>query len=67
MKVSQLCLTLCNPMDYTAHEILQARTLEWVDISLLQWMFPTQELNWGLLHCRWILYQLDYEGRPPKT
>ena len=32
--------------------------------SLLQWIFPTQELNWGLLHCRWILYQLSYEGSP---
>ena len=30
-------------------------------LSLLQWIFPTQELNWGLLHCRWILYQLSYE------
>ena len=30
VKVSQLCLTLCNPMDYTVHGILQARTLEWV-------------------------------------
>ena len=25
-------------------------------LSLLQWIFPTQESNWGLLHCRWILY-----------
>ena len=24
------CLTLCNPMDYTGHGILQARILEWV-------------------------------------
>ena len=30
-------------------------------LSLLQGIFPTQELNWGLLHCRWILYQLIYE------
>ena len=29
-KFAQLCPTLCNPMDYTAHEILQARILEWV-------------------------------------
>ena len=29
-KVTQLCPTLCNPMDYTAHGILQARILEWV-------------------------------------
>ena len=26
----QLCLTLCDPMDYTVHRILQARILEWV-------------------------------------
>ena len=31
-------------------------------LSLLQGIFPTQELNQGLLHCRWILYQLSYQG-----
>ena len=30
VKVVQLCPTLCDPMDYTVHGILQARTLEWV-------------------------------------
>ena len=30
LKVAQLCLTLCDPMDYTVHGILQARILEWV-------------------------------------
>ena len=30
VKVTQLCLTLCDPMDYTVHGILQARILEWV-------------------------------------
>ena len=29
-------------------------------LSLLQQIFPTQESNQGLLHCRWILYQLSY-------
>ena len=33
-------------------------------LSLFQWIFPTQELNWGLLHCRWIIYQLSYHGSP---
>ena len=32
VKVAQLCLTLCDPMDYTVHGILQARILEWVAI-----------------------------------
>ena len=30
VKVTQSCLTLCDPMDYTVHGILQARVLEWV-------------------------------------
>ena len=29
VKFTQSCPTLCNPMDYTVHGILQARTLEW--------------------------------------
>ena len=33
-------------------------------LSLLQGIFPTQELNRGLLHCRKILYQLSYQGSP---
>ena len=33
-------------------------------LSLLQWILQTQELNWGLWHCRWILYQLSYQGSP---
>ena len=31
---------------------------------LLQEIFPAQELNWGLLHCRQILYQRSYWGSP---
>ena len=30
VKVAQSCLTLCDPMDYTVHGVLQARILEWV-------------------------------------
>ena len=29
VKVAQSCLTLCDPMDYKVHGILQARILEW--------------------------------------
>ena len=32
MKVAQSCPTVCDPMDYTVHGILQARILEWVAI-----------------------------------
>ena len=99
VKVAQSCPTLCHPMDYIVHSILQARILEWVavhfsrdlpntgieprssslqanalpsepqgtpknsgvdSLSHRQWIFLTQESNWGLLHCRQILYQLSY-------
>ena len=37
----------------------------WVgSLSLLQGIFPTQESNQGLPHCRQILYQLSYQGNP---
>ena len=53
-------LSTVNPIDCSlpgssVHGILQARILEWV--------FPTQGLNPGLLHYREILYQLSYQGR----
>ena len=31
-------------------------------LSLLQGIFLTQESKQGLLHCRWIRYQLSYQG-----
>ena len=31
---------------------------------LLQGIFPSQRLNPGLPHCRWILYQLGHQGSP---
>ena len=33
VKVTQSCPTLCDPMDYTVHGILQARILEWIAVS----------------------------------
>ena len=33
-------------------------------LSILQGIFPTQGLNPGLPHCRWILYQ---QGKPKNT
>ena len=97
-------MTLCDPMDYTVHEILQVRILEFglpcpplgdlpnpeikprsptlqVDslpsepsgkpkntgVGILHGIFPTQESNWGLLHCRWILYQLSYQEAPEQV
>ena len=33
-------------------------------LSLLQRIFLTQGSNRGLLYCRWILYELSYQGSP---
>ena len=42
--------------------ILQVRITGVGSLSLLQGNFPTQESNWGFLHCRQILYQQSYQG-----
>ena len=34
VQVAQSCPTLCDPMDYTVHGILQARILEWAAYSI---------------------------------
>ena len=34
VKVAQLCPTLCDPMDFTVHGPLQARTLEPTPVGL---------------------------------
>ena len=33
-------------------------------LSLPQGIFPTQGLDPGIPHCRWILYQLSHQGSP---
>ena len=64
VKVAQSCPALCDPMDYMVHGIFQARTLEWVAFPFSRGIFPTQGLNPGVSHCRWILYQLSHKGSP---
>ena len=39
VKVAQLCLTICEPMD-TVHGILQARILEWVAVPFSRGNLP---------------------------
>ena len=60
VKVTQSCPTLCDPMDYTVHAILQARILECVAFPFSRGDLP----NPGLLHYRQILYQLSHKGSP---
>ena len=60
VKVSQLCLTLCDPMDCTI--ALSSQNTGVGSSSLLQGIFPTHGSNSGLPHCMWILYQLSRQG-----
>ena len=62
VKVTQLCPTLCEPMDFTVHGILQARILEWVAFPFSRGIASTQQSNPGLPHCRRILHQLSHQG-----
>ena len=43
MKFAQLCPTLCNPMNYTVHGILQARILESVAIPVPRRSFQPRD------------------------
>ena len=53
VKVAQSSPTLCHPMDSPCNSSGQNTGVG--SYSLLQGIFPTQESNWGLLHCRQIL------------
>ena len=57
--VTRSCPTLCNPMDCSPPDLLclwdyPGKNTEVDYHSLLQWIFPTQGSNPGLLHCRQI-------------
>ena len=66
------CSTVSNslrPVDYnppgsSAREDSPGKNTGVSCHALLQGIFPNQGLNGGLLHCRWILYQLNYHGSP---
>ena len=48
-KAAQTCPTLCNPMDYTVHGILQARILEWVAFVFSR--ESSQPRDWAQVSC----------------
>ena len=64
VKVTQLCLTFCNPMNYTVHGILQARVLEWAAYPFVQGIFPTQGLNPRSLALQADSLQAESQGKP---
>ena len=63
MKVTQSCLTLCDPMHYSPWNS-PGQNPGVGSGSLLQGIFSTQGSNPGLLHCRWILYRLSHQESP---
>ena len=69
--VTQLCLTLCDLMDYSppvssVHGILQARILEYIS-SPFSTDLPDPGIEPRLLHCRQIIYCLSLQGSPLKV
>ena len=64
MEIAQSCPTLCNPMDYTVHGILQARIPEWGAVSFSRGSSQPRDWTQGLSHCKWILYHLSQQGSP---
>ena len=67
--VAQSCLILCDPMDCSppgssVHGDSPGKNTGVDCHALLQGIFPTQGLNPGLPHCRWILYHLSHHGNP---
>ena len=70
--VSQSCSILCDPTDCSSPGSSVYRDYPGKDTgvgchALLQGLFPTQGLNPGLPHCRWILYCLSHQGSPWNT
>ena len=71
VSATQLCLTLCEPMDCRPTRLLcpwnsPGKNPGVGSHSLLQGILLTQGLNPGGLHCRQILYHLSHQGRSPR-
>ena len=64
VEVTQSCPTLCDPRDYTVHEILQVRILEWVAIPFSRESSqPRNRTQVSRIAGRQILYQLSHMMR----
>ena len=64
IKVSQLCLTLCDPRGLYSPWNSSGQDTGEGSYCLLQGIFPTQRSNPGLPHCGQILYQLSHQKSP---
>ena len=64
VKVAQSCPTLCDPMNYIVHGILQARILEWVAFPFSRGSSQPRDQTQVSPHCSQILYQLRHKRNP---
>ena len=64
VKVTQSCLTLCNPMDSSSQPLLSMESSRQEYLRKLPFPSPGDLPNPGLLHCRQIPYCLNHQGSP---
>ena len=83
VKVTQSCLTLCDPMDYKVPGILQPRILEWVAFPFSRG--SSQPRDWTQVSCiagkfltswatrgsprilKWVVYPFSSGSSPPRN
>jgi len=63
VKVAQSCPTLCDPIDYTVHGILQARIMEWVAYPFSRGS-PQCRNRTGVSCIAGGFFTLSYQGSP---
>ena len=57
----------CSPPGSSVHGNSPGKNTGMGCHALLQGIFPTQGLNSGLPHCRWIFYHLSHQGSPKEA
>ena len=67
-KVAQSCPTLCDPIDYTVHRILQARILEWVAFPFSKGSSqPRDQTQVFCIASRFFFFFLQADSLPVET
>ena len=56
--------TDCSPLGSSVHGDSPGKNTGVGCCAIFQGIFPTQQSNPGLSHCRWILYHLSHQGSP---
>jgi len=79
VKVTQSCLTLCNPMDYTVPGILQARILERVAFAFSRGSSQPRDriwvshiageffISWATRTLQWVAYPFSSGSSQPRN